>query len=131
MNFDAPNSLLACSRRERSTTPLQALNLLNDPVFFEAAQGLATRVLRETSASLNERIRYAFELCLARSPKPGELERLVRFYEEQKEYLRRNPGAAESLYAAHGVEGVDSAEAAVWVSISRALLNLDEFITRG
>ena len=131
MNFDAPNSLLACSRRERSTTPLQALNLLNDPVFFEAAQGLATRVLRETSASLNERIRYAFELCLARPPKPGEMERLVRFYEEQKEYLRRNPEAAESLYAAHGVEGVDSAEAAVWVSISRALLNLDEFITRG
>ncbi len=131
MNFDAPNSLLACSRRERSTTPLQALNLLNDPVFFEAAQGLATRVLRETSASLNERIRYAFELCLARTPKPDELERLVRFYEEQKEYLRRNPEAAESLYAAHGVEGVDSAEAAVWVSISRALLNLDEFITRG
>ncbi len=131
MNFDAPTSLLTCSRRDRSTTPLQALNLLNDPVFFEAAQGLATRVLRETSGSLNERIRYAFELCLARSPKPGEMERLVRFYEEQKEYLRRNPEAAESLYAAHGVEGVDSVEAAVWVSISRALLNLDEFITRG
>lgn len=131
MNFDAPNSLLVCSRRERSTTPLQALNLLNDPVFFEAAQGLATRVLRETPDSLNERIRYAFELCLARPPKPGEMERLVRFYKEQKEYLRRNPEATESLYAAHGVEGVDSTEAAVWVSISRTLLNLDEFITRG
>ena len=131
MNFDAPNSLLTCSRRERSTTPLQALNLLNDPVFFEAAQGLATRVLRESSGSLNARIDYAFRLCLARPPKPGELERLVRFYQEQKEFLARNPEAAESLYVAHGVEGVDSAEAAAWVSISRALLNLDEFVTRG
>ena len=131
MNFDAPNSLLTCSRRERSTTPLQALNLLNDPVFFEAAQGLATRVLRESSGSLNARIDYAFRLCLARPPKPGELERLVRFYQEQKEFLGRNPEAAESLYVAHGVEGVDSAEAAAWVSISRALLNLDEFVTRG
>ena len=131
MNFDAPNSLLACSRRDRSTTPLQALNLLNDPVFFEAAQGLATRVLREKSGSLNERIDYAFRLCLARPPKPGELERLIRFYQEQKEFLGRNPEVTESLYSAHGVEGVDSAEAAAWVSVSRALLNLDEFITRG
>ncbi|MFN8006463.1 MAG: PSD1 and planctomycete cytochrome C domain-containing protein [Terriglobia bacterium] len=131
MNFDAPNSLLVCSRRERSTTPLQALNLLNDPVFFEAAQGLATRVLREKPGSLNERIDYAFRLCLARPPKPAERERLVRYYDDQKAFLKENPDVAESLYAAHGVEGVDATEAAIWVSISRALLNLDEFITRG
>ena len=61
MTFDAPDSLLACSRRERSTTPLQALNLLNDPVFFEAAQGLAARVLREAPGNLSSRIDYAFQ----------------------------------------------------------------------
>jgi hypothetical protein len=131
MNFDAPNSLLACSRRERSTTPLQALNLLNDPVFFEAAQGLATRILRGKVGTLSDRIEYAFRLCLARPPRREEIERLVRFYEEQREYLKRNPEAGEGLYPAHGVEGIDPAEAAVWVSVSRALLNLDEFITRG
>src|SRR6185369_3151040 len=49
MNFDAPNSNLACTRREHTDTPLQALNLLNDPAFFEAAQGLAFRILRESS----------------------------------------------------------------------------------
>ena len=47
MNFDAPDASLSCTRRERTDTPLQALNLMNDPVFFEAAQALAFRMLRE------------------------------------------------------------------------------------
>ena len=52
MNFDAPAASLACTRRERTNTPLQALNLLNDPVFFEAAQGLAFRIMRESDRRL-------------------------------------------------------------------------------
>jgi hypothetical protein len=131
MNFDAPSSLLACSRRERSTTPLQALNLLNDPVFFQAAQGLATRILRENLGSPSDRLDYVFQLCVGRWPEPDERDRLLRFYKQQQELLTRKPELAAGLFPAQGVEGLSSTEAAVWVSVSRVLLNLDEFITRG
>lgn len=131
VNFDAPSSLLACSRRERSTTPLQALNLLNDPVFFQAAQGLATRILRENLGSPSDRLDYAFQLCVGRWPEPDERDRLIQFYQQQKEIIARNPAAGTGLFPAQGVEGLNSTEAAAWVSVSRVLLNLDEFITRG
>ena len=128
--FDAPDSLSSCSRRERSTTPLQALNLLNDPVFFEAAQGLAARVLREKPGSLSDRIEYAFRLCLARKPLPAEKDPLIQYYQQQKEVLERDPQSIEKVFPAQGVDGVEPAEAAAWVGLSSVLLNLDEFITR-
>ena len=128
--FDAPDSLSACTRRERSTTPLQALNLLNDPVFFEAAQGLATRIVREMPGSVNDRLSYGFRLSIARDPSKREMERLLRYYEQQKALMMSDPETVEKLYPAHGVDGVDPTEAAAWVSVSTVLLNLDEFITR-
>ena len=130
VTFDAPDSFASCSRRGRSTTPLQALNLLNDPVFFEAAQGLAARVLREKPGSFNDRIDYAFRLCLARSPSPAEKEDLFAYYRQIKEILAKSPGSAEKLFPPQSVEGVDPSEASAWVGISSVLLNLDEFITR-
>ena len=131
VNFDAPDSLSACSQRDRSTTPLQALNLLNDPVFFEAARGLAARVLREQPGrSPSDRIDYAFRLCMARGPHPAEKERLLQYYRVEKEASEGNDEQVLSYFPARGVEGVEPSEAAVWVGLSRALLNLDEFITR-
>ena len=131
VTFDAPDSLGSCSRRDRSTTPLQALNLLNDPVFFEAAQGLAARVLREKPGSVGDRIDYAFRLCLARTPRPHEKDYLIQYYQRQKEILERDPQSVETLFPAKGVKGVDPAEAAAWVSLGSVLLNLTEFVTRG
>jgi len=131
MNFDAPSSLLACSRRERSTTPLQALNLMNDPVFFEAAQVLAARILKEMPGSVSDRIDYVFKLCLARAPRPQEKERLLNYYRQQKELLAQEPESVDTLFPAKNLEGVNAGEAAAWVGVSRVLLNLDEFITRG
>jgi len=81
MNFDAPDSNTSCTRRRRSNTPLQSLNLLNDPVFFEAAQALAARVTRE--APPEGRIDYAFNLCLARKPTSREEEILAQHYAKQ------------------------------------------------
>ena len=130
MTFDAPDSLLACSRRERSTTPLQALNLLNDPVFFEAAQGMAAHILSEKHGNVADRIDYAFKLSLSRGPSAREKERLLRYYDQQKEILARELESVAALFPIEGLEGVDPDEAAVWVGISSVLLNLEEFITR-
>ena len=126
INFDAPDANSAACRRERSNTPLQALNLLNDPVFVEAAQALAARVLRERSSSRLDRL---FEIALARLPSPREREWVDVYLHKQVQLLEQNPKQAEQLFP---VELPDHArvETAAWTALSSAILNLDEFITR-
>ncbi len=129
VNFDAPDSNLACSRRQRSDTPLQALNLLNDPVFFEAAQALAHRILRESHGGFRDRLSYGYQLCLARRPSAREIERMGRYFDEQANLLRAKPEESHSLFPL-SLDGVDPAEAGAWAAASRILLNLDEFLHR-
>ena len=129
VNFDAPDAEESCSRRDRSTNPLQALNLLNDPVFVETARGLAARVLREEHGDSKERIEYAFRLCLGRAPSKAELERLADYLQLQKEILEQEPDSTPKLYPLP-TAGVDRVQAAAWTALSSVLLNLDEFITR-
>ena len=129
MNFDAPNTLQSVCRRERSTTPLQALNLLNDPVFFEAAQGLAARVLLDGVKAFEERLDYTYRLCLSRAPSRTEAENMAHYYGRQMQMLEADSDAAESLFPLDGI-GSNRAEAAAWTGIASVLLNLDEFITR-
>jgi hypothetical protein len=107
--FDAPDASTACTRRNRSNTPLQALTLLNDQGFYELAQGLASRVLKEGGTDNVGQVDYAFRLCLARAPKPAETETLTRLLQQSS--AGRNPHDA-------------------WTAVARVLLNLDEFITR-
>ena len=128
-NFDAPNSTLSAPRRRRSNTPLQALNLLNDPVFFEAAQALAVRVLQERPASGGDRFSYAFRLCLARDPDSREKDMLQTFWQGQKDLFEREPEAVEAVIP-YKLAGEEPAELAAWVTVGRGLMNLDEFITR-
>jgi hypothetical protein len=120
-NFDAPDANVACSRRRRSNSPLQALNLLNDPAFFEAAQAMALKVVGE--APPDRRIDYAFELALGRSPGERERARLRKLLDEQATLLAGNRKQAEELLPLQPND-------AAWVVASRVLLNLDEFITR-
>jgi uncharacterized protein DUF1553/uncharacterized protein DUF1549 len=129
MNFDAPDSNLSCSRRQRSYTPLQALNLLNDPVFVEAAQGLAYRILRETPPAFRSRLDYAFRLCLARSPKPDEADQLSTYFTKQSAVFRAAPADATALFPV-ALEGTDPVDAAAWTATGRVLMNLDEFLHR-
>jgi hypothetical protein len=133
MSFDAPNRNTCTVRRPRSNTPLQALTLLNDPVYVEAAQALARRVLWEKpAANVEERIRHAFELCVARAPADSELKTLRRLFEAQLKASRQEPAAAEQLVGKFSKpEGVSMAEFAAWYSVATALLNLDETITKG
>jgi hypothetical protein len=124
MNFDSPDSTLACTRRQRSNTPLQALNLLNDPVFFEAAQALADRLLREREGT-TARLDYAFRLVLARPATPNEKDRLSAYLETQKQIFDRDRESAALVSPLR-----PDPEPAAWVALSRVLLNLDEFMNR-
>ena len=129
-NFDAREASTAECRRERSNTPLQSLNLLNDPVFFGAAQGLAMRILQEAPGTdFAERLDYAYQLCLSRQPKAWEQEKMLGYLTQQKRLLDNDPQAIASLFPAV-LEGADRRELAAWVGVSRILINLDEFITR-
>jgi hypothetical protein len=80
MNFDAPDRTVSCTRRETSNTPLQPLNLMNDPVFVEAAQALAARILEQPAA---QRVDYAFRLCYARQPNGRERDLLLSFLDRR------------------------------------------------
>ncbi len=129
-NFDAPDSNTTCSRRRRSNTPLQALNLLNDPVFFEAAEALAVRVLREEAgADFPNKLDHAFELCLGRPPKAHERERLSHYFDAEKAAYQADAKSAEGMLHV-AIENIPAGERAAWVAVARVLLNLDEFITR-
>src|SRR5262249_31549403 len=109
---------------------LQALTLLNDQAFFEFAQGLAARVLREAKSDDAGRLRHAFRLCLARTPSAREQERLERLLAQQRAALVAHPGARPPLLPPKLPPGADRTELAAWTVVARVLLNLDEFITR-
>ena len=129
MNFDAPTAMESCSRRERSNTPLQALNLLNDPVFWEAAQALAARILLEAPPQWDHRMDYAFQLCLSRSPSSRELQKMGVYFQERVQTLEAQPAWASSIFP-NRFDGVEPTRAAAWVGVGQILLNLDEFLTR-
>ncbi|MEX2560677.1 MAG: PSD1 and planctomycete cytochrome C domain-containing protein [Pirellulales bacterium] len=130
VQFDAPDSHVACTRRDRSNTPLQALTLLNDPVFFESAQALAERVWSECAGDIRARIDHAFRLCLARPPNQQESDRLAALLVEQAELFQAEGEGAQALAGGRTSDGASLAEAAAWVGLCRTLLNLDEFVTR-
>jgi hypothetical protein len=129
ITFDAPDSTVTCTRRRRSNTSLQALNLLNDPVFFEAAQGLALRLIEDGQGGTAERIDQAFLLTLGRKPSTAERQRIQKFYYARSAALSEKQESATAIMPLVP-EGSKPADAAAWVGVSRILLNLDEFITR-
>jgi hypothetical protein len=125
--FDAPESNVTCTRRERSNTPLQALTLLNDGMAVECARGLGRRLTVQTG-TVADQIRYGFQLAMGRSPEPAELARLQRFCDAQEQAFRSDPEAARQLLG--GKSDGDPTAGATLVAVSRVLLNLDELITR-
>ena len=130
LTFDAPESTVTCSRRERSNTPLQALTLLNDPVFVECAQALARRILDTGPAADRARIRQGFLICMGRLADDVELDRLQQLLGELREAAAQAGTTAAPLVGDHPPSRVATAEAASWTALCRILLNLDEFIMR-
>jgi hypothetical protein len=126
--FDAPDATVACTRRNRSNVPLQALTLLNDEGYVELAQGVAARVLRDVKSGDGDRLRYAFRLCLARQPSAREQLRLAELLARQLAEV--SPEEARQMAPADLTKDVDVKEFAAWATVARVLLNLDEFITR-
>lgn len=127
-NFDVPDRTVSCARREVSNTPLQALNLMNDPLFTEAAQALTARLLKEPGNE-SERIDRAFRICYARTTSGKERDTLASFLARRRQLARDNPKLGEAMPVVD-LEHVEPAEAAAWFGLARALLNADEFITR-
>jgi hypothetical protein len=125
MNFDAPRSTTAACRRQRSNTSLQALNLLNDPVFLEAAETLALRVLREGPADNRGRIETMSRLAIGRAPSAAEMTRLANYLDTQRTLF-----AKEKDLPVAAVPNVDRVEHAAWAGLASVFLNLDEFLTR-
>src|ERR1051325_8609178 len=118
MNFDHPNTNLSCTRRERTNTPLQALNLLNDPVFFEAAQGLAFRLMREQPAGgFRDRLHYAFQVTLGRQATDPEAERFGKYFDDTLRSLQTDAKTVAALFP-NRIEGTPQIETAAWVEMT-------------
>ena len=122
--FDATSREYCTARRSHTDTPLQALTTLNDPAFFEAAQAMAKRIVKEGGASTTSRLNYGFLLATSRHPQAAELDTLQTAYETERKYFRSNLKEAEAIAAKQ------DADLAAWTMLSRDLLNLDETLTR-
>lgn len=131
--FDAPTREECTVNRVVSNTPMQALVLLNDPIFVEAARVFAERMLRESETTPEQRIAYAYEHALSRLPRQEEIAVLKRLYERERARYRADREAAQRLIATGEwpvPTDLDSAELAAWTAVARAILNLHETITR-
>lgn len=133
--FDAPDSTTSCLRRERSNTPLQALTLLNDPVFVECAQSLGIRGCEKFPEETTKRLEWMFQSCVSRKPTPEELERLTALYGELKELVARTPESAGEIVGEQKPKEGEGAKVAVEdqaasVAAARIILNLEEFMVR-
>lgn len=139
--FDGPTGESCLPRRESSNTPLQALTLLNDPMFGEAAGALADSTLsahrsnpvtsgkrQDSTVESGEIATQMFQRLLTRTPTESELTALVNYYEAQKQRLASGDLNPEKLREENGKESIDLL---AWKMVARALLNLNETVTKG
>ena len=132
--FDAPDRETCTVRRARTNTPLQALVLMNDPTYVEAARKLAERMLTEAGASDDARITYAFRLATARPPTPAEIAILKRIHDRELAVFANDLDAANKLISVGESprnESLDAKDLAAWTTTASVVLNLDETITKG
>ena len=133
-SFDGGEATQTCTRRNRSNTPLQALQLLNDEANIEFAQGLAQRVNRQvpsvSSSTDQARINHAFQLCTGRLPQPDETKVLLAVFSNSINDFEKSPGDAKIIAGGRTPTGMPEKVFAAYVMTCRVMLNLDETITR-
>jgi hypothetical protein len=131
--FDAPSREECCAERNRSNIPQQALVLLNDPTYVEAAKAFAVRILKEGGASDEQRLAWAWRQAVQRLPRVEEVETLVPLHAKRLAAYQADPAAADELLK-NGLATVppelDKVDLAAWTHVARVLLNLHETITR-
>ena len=125
--FDGPSGESCLARRERSNTPLQALTLLNDQVFMECAQALGKSTAEQTG-DVDARVEQVFRHCLVRPPTDDERKKLVAFYQTQLTRFSKGELKAEEVAGKDKSKQLN--EQAAWTTVARAVLNLDEAITK-
>jgi mono/diheme cytochrome c family protein len=130
--FDGPDRTVCTVKRTRSNTPLQALDTLNDPTFFEAAGALARRILNEGSGDSNVRLTYAFRLVLGRGPTAEERDRMREFQRAMEVRYQAPEEAAKIVAAAFpaGKPAAGRSDLPAWIMVANTLLNIDEAVSR-
>ncbi len=131
--FDAPSREECTINRPRSNTPLQALALLNDPTYVEAARALAEGIVRRGGAAVDDRIDWMFMQTLDREPTPAETSLVAKLYREEFERYEEDAADAKELISVGErpvAKDLDAGELAAWTEVARAALNLHETITR-
>ncbi len=131
--FDVPERAVCSMRRVRTNTPIQALVTLNDPVFVEAAQALARRILSDGGSTAESRVSFGFRVVVSRPPTEAESRRLMALYQSAHVSLAVDPGRAAALATRPlGVlpTGMDAVDAAAWTVVANVLLNLDETLAK-
>ena len=132
--FDAPDRETCQVRRARTNTPLQALVLMNDVQFIEAARKFAERVMTEGGSEVDQRLTFAFRSVTSRHPTSSELESIRLLFNEYQDEFKNDPEAAKKLLAAGEAprnESLDISELGAWTMITHLLLNLSEGVTKG
>ncbi|QDT10086.1 PSD1 and planctomycete cytochrome C domain-containing protein [Planctomycetes bacterium K23_9] len=131
--FDAPTRQECTAKRNITNTPGQALALLNDPMFVEAARVMAIRIMQTDASSDQERIDSAYRFALQRKPSARETTTLLSLLDQQRELFGRQTDAAVSLISigqSPTPDDIDACELAAWTVLARTLLNLHEFLNR-
>jgi len=131
--FDAAGRETCIVRESRTDTPMQALDLMNDVTFVEAARALGQRMMKEGGPDPAGRLRYGFRVLLSRNPSAAEAGTLVDSLNYHRDYFATRPAAAEKLLA-QGESKADAAlppaELAAYASVASLMLNLDEAVTK-
>jgi hypothetical protein len=129
--FDAPSRESFCVRRERTNTPMQALLLMNDPQYFEAARALAERALKEGGDTVESRVAFIYRLCTGQRADNAETQELAQLWNDQLAHFEQDQEAARKVCAA-GEEEPDAEvhKRAAWAMVASLLLNLDETLCK-